>query len=67
MNKNLSVKDFRDSIKKQMMECGATGKQITFMMTDTQIVNENFLEDINNVLNTGEITNLYEEDDLKDI
>lgn len=50
-----------------MMECGATGKQITFMMTDTQIVNENFLEDINNVLNTGEITNLYEEDDLKEI
>jgi dynein heavy chain len=36
-------------------------------MTDTQIVNENFLEDINNVLNTGEITNLYEEEHLNKI
>lgn len=46
------------------MVCGLEGKQITFVLTDTQIVNENFLEDINNVLNTGEITNLYEEDDF---
>lgn len=36
-------------------------------MTDTQIVNESFLEDINNVLNTGEITNLYDEDDFTKI
>lgn len=36
-------------------------------MTDTQIVNENFLEDINNILNTGEVTNLYEEDELTKI
>lgn len=27
-------------------------------MTDTQIINESFLEDINNLLNTGEIPNL---------
>lgn len=50
-----------------MMDCGLTGKNITFLMTDTQIVNENFLEDINNVLNTGEITNLYEEEHLTKI
>jgi len=30
-------------------------------------VNESFLEDINNVLNTGEITNLYEEEDFSEI
>ncbi len=46
------------------MVCGLQGKQVTFMLTDTQIEgNESFLEDINNVLNTGEITNLYEEED----
>lgn len=27
-------------------------------MTDTQIISESFLEDINNLLNTGEIPNL---------
>ena len=50
-----------------MMECGLKGKSITFLMTDTQIVNENFLEDINNILNTGEVTNLYEEEELTKI
>ncbi len=30
-------------------------------------MNESFLEDINNVLNTGEITNLYEEEDTTEI
>jgi dynein heavy chain len=46
------------------LNAGCDGKQYTFLMTDTQIVNESFLEDINNILNTGEITNLYEQEDL---
>ena len=49
------------------MKCGCEGQMICMMLTDTQIVNETFLEDVNNVLNTGEITNLYEDDDLKTI
>jgi dynein heavy chain len=31
---------------------------MSFVMTDTQIINETFLEDINNLLNTGEVPNL---------
>jgi dynein heavy chain len=30
-------------------------------------VNEEFLEDINNILNTGDITNLYEDEDKERI
>lgn len=47
-----------------MLNAGCNNKQCTFMLTDTQILNESFLEDINNVLNTGEITNLYKADDF---
>ncbi len=32
-------------------------------MTDTQIINESFLEDVNNLLNTGEVPNLMEMED----
>lgn len=34
-------------------------KQTVFLFSDTQIVMESFLEDVNNVLNNGEIPNLY--------
>lgn len=42
-----------------MKETGIEGKNITFLFNDTQIINETFLEDINNILNSGEIPNLW--------
>jgi dynein heavy chain len=35
------------------------------VLNDTQIMYESFLEDVNNILNTGEITNLYSKDDYE--
>jgi len=32
---------------------------VQFLFSDTQIVFESFLEDINNLLNSGEIPNLF--------
>ena len=49
---------FRDFFKEMMFKSGISGGSIAFTMTDSQILNETFLEDINNVLNTGEIPNL---------
>jgi dynein heavy chain len=46
-----------------MLESGCDAIPNTFLMTDNQIMNETFLEDLNNILNTGEITNLYNRDD----
>lgn len=39
------------------------GKPITFLFADTQIVNEGFVEDINNLLNSGEIPGLFPPDE----
>lgn len=46
-------------MKELMFTAGIDGKSICFLMTDTQIINESFIEDINNLLNTGEIPNLW--------
>lgn len=51
---------FREFIKLQMRTCGIDGKQQTFLFTDTQIIYESFLEDINNILNSGEVPNLWQ-------
>lgn len=47
--------------------CGVDGKQTTFMFLDTQVLYEGFLEDINNLLNSGEIPGLLEQQDRERI
>ena len=54
--RNYGIEDFRKEVfEKMLCPAGIEGKEITFMLTDTHIVNESFLEDINNLINTGEI------------
>ena len=38
-----------------------------FLITDTQIKEESFLEDIDNLLNTGEVPNLFAADEKAEI
>ncbi|OMJ81675.1 hypothetical protein SteCoe_17784 [Stentor coeruleus] len=56
---------FRDDIKKLYMSTGGLNpKSNLFLMTDSQIINESFLEDISNVLNSGEIPNMFSKDEI---
>ena len=49
------------------MTAGKDGKETVFLFTDTQIQTESFLEDINNILNSGDVPNLYGNDDIEQI
>ena len=40
---------------------------MVFLFSDTQIVKESFLEDLNNILNTGEVPNLMGPEDFEEI
>ena len=40
---------------------------MVFLITDTQIKEESFLEDIDNLLNTGEVPNLFAADEKAEI
>ena len=64
IGKNYRRENFREEIKALTVETGIEGKSITFMMNDNQLSNEAFLEDINSILNTGEINNLYKPDEF---
>nr|XP_050848639.1 dynein axonemal heavy chain 6 [Vespula vulgaris] len=62
-DKNLWFEDLR----KFYFKPGTEAEHTTFLFVDTQIVLEEFLEDINNTLNTGEVPNLYEADELEKV
>lgn len=40
--------------------CGRDGKNVSFIFTDAHVVSESFLEDINNLINSGEVPNLWD-------
>jgi len=64
LSKNFDPSKFREQIKEKMLIAGCEEHPTTFILNDTQIMYESFLEDINNILNTGDITGLYEVADL---
>jgi len=56
-----------DMVKKIFLPSGVEANPLVFLFSDSQIINEAFLEDINNILNNGEIPNLYKADDIVQI
>jgi dynein heavy chain len=59
--------EWHDNLKDILMSAGCKNLNTVFLFSDTQIVTETFLEDINNILNSGEVPNLYETDELEKI
>ena len=58
---------FHEDLRKIFKTAGGLGEDTVFLFTDTQIVVEEFLEDINNILNSGEVPNLFEKDELEQV
>ncbi|XP_014219672.1 dynein heavy chain 10, axonemal [Copidosoma floridanum] len=54
---------FRDDMKKLLTMAGAENKSTVFMFTDEQVVDESFLEIVNNLLTTGTISALFADDE----
>lgn len=64
ITRGYGIHEFREDIKKYMLKTGVEGRDLVFLFTDSQIVDETMLEDLNNVLNTGEIPNLFAQDEM---
>jgi dynein heavy chain len=58
--KNYGVPEFREDIRKLFDTAGVDDKPIVFLLSDAQIVQESFLEDINGILSSGEVPSLYD-------
>ena len=60
IRKGYGSPDFHDDLRECLKVAGVQNKPVCFLFSDSQIVNEGFLEDINNILNSGEVPNLFE-------
>lgn len=54
-------------IRKLYFQAGVENKPTVFLFTDTQVVEESFLEDINNILSSGEVPNLYKPEEFEEV
>lgn len=59
--------EFREDLKALFRGVGGKGDPTTFIFTDNSIKEEGFLEDINNILNAGEVPNIFPADEKADV
>ena len=67
ITKQYRLAEWHEDIKHLFEKTGVSNKSTTFLFNDTQLKEQGFLEDINNILNSGEVPNLYGKDELPTI
>jgi len=67
MSKGYGLNEWHDDMKRLLMKSGCTDQNMVFLFSDTQIAKEAFLEEVSSILNTGEVPNLYANEDKMEI
>eukprot|EP01063_Lacrimia_lanifica_P009197 TRINITY_DN1620_c2_g3_i1.p1 TRINITY_DN1620_c2_g3~~TRINITY_DN1620_c2_g3_i1.p1 ORF type:complete len:4609 (+),score=2253.81 TRINITY_DN1620_c2_g3_i1:158-13984(+) len=63
ITKNYKSNEFHEDLKGLFKSCGVKKQNRVFIFSDTQISEPSFLEDINNMLSSGEVPNLFANDE----
>ncbi|KAG9335133.1 hypothetical protein JZ751_005605, partial [Albula glossodonta] len=67
ISKSYGMNEWRDDLKRLLKSAGVKGEQTVFLLTDAQIKEEAFLEDVDSLLNTGEVPNIFAVDEKQEI
>ncbi|KAK6642963.1 hypothetical protein RUM43_004465 [Polyplax serrata] len=67
ITKNYGSNDWREDLKRVLKEAGGKAKNTTFLFSEGQIKEESFLLDIDALLNSGEVPNLFAIDEKQEI
>ena len=62
--KGYGMNEWRENLRECLLSAGLQDKPVVFMFDDTQIVFEAMTEDVNAILNSGDVPNLYQTEDL---
>ena len=64
VSKSYNVTEWREDLKQCLMEAGLGDKPMVLLFNDTQTVFEGMFEDLNNILNSGDVPNIYAAEDM---
>lgn len=67
ITKAYSTFEWKEDIKKVLRNAGGRNFKTTFLLADSQIKEESFLEDVDQLLNTGEVPNLWAVDEKQEL
>ena len=60
VTRSFDLKSFREFLKTLYSTTGTNNKTGVFLFSDNDIIQESFLEDVNNILSSGEVPNLFD-------
>lgn len=67
LSKSYGTSEFKEDLKLLYSETGIKNQPTSFLFDDSQIINDSFLKIINNILSTGEVTNLFKENEFEEV